>query len=72
MFRHAKIPWERVLQGSVEVILSRYGITAGCLGLDDSEKRRSKVTTQIAHVHKLDQRGHPNKNQRFGLTGEVA
>ena len=25
----------------------------GCLGLDDSDKRRSKVTTQIAHVHKL-------------------
>ena len=53
MFRHAKIPWERLLQGSVEVILSRYGITEGCLGLDDSDKRRSKVTTQIAHVHKL-------------------
>ncbi len=53
MFRHAKIPWERLLQGSVEVILSRYGITEGCLGLDDSDKRRSKSTTQIAYVHKL-------------------
>ena len=53
MFRHSKIPWERLLQGSVEVLLRRYGITAGCLGLDDSDKRRSKVTTQIAHVHKL-------------------
>ena len=53
MFRHAKIPWERLLQGSVEVILRRYDITEGCLGLDDSDKRRSKVTTQIAHVHKL-------------------
>lgn len=53
MFRHAKIPWERVLQASVEVVLRRYGITEGSLGLDDSDKRRSKVTTQIAHVHKL-------------------
>ncbi len=53
MFRHAKIPWELLLQRSVEVLLQRYGITEGSLGLDDSDKRRSKVTTQIAYVHKL-------------------
>lgn len=53
MFRHAQIPWERLLQASVEVILDRYGITEGCLGLDDSDKQRSKNTTQIAYVHKL-------------------
>jgi hypothetical protein len=53
MFRHAKIPWELLLQLSVQAILERYGITEGCLCLDDSEKRRSKVTKTIAHVHKL-------------------
>jgi len=53
MFRSSKIPWERLLQLSIQLILNRYGITEGCLALDDSDKRRSKVTQQIAGVHKL-------------------
>ena len=53
MFRRSKISCEELLQRSVQVILRRYGITEGMLCLDDSDKRRSKVTTQIAHVHKL-------------------
>jgi hypothetical protein len=53
MFRHAKMPWERLLELSVRVILRRYGITEGCLCLDDADKRRAKVTQTIAHVHKL-------------------
>lgn len=53
MFRHTKIPWARLLQLSVQVILHRYGITEGCLCLDDSDKGRSKVAQKIAHVHKL-------------------
>lgn len=53
MFRHAKIPWELLLQLSVQVILERYEITQGCLCLDDSDKKRSKVTQKIAYVHKL-------------------
>jgi hypothetical protein len=53
MFRHSKIPWERLLQMSVRVILRRYGITGGTLAIDDSDKRRAKVTERIAHVHKL-------------------
>jgi hypothetical protein len=53
MFRHTKIAWERLLPLSVQVILRRYGITEGCLCLDDSDKRRSKVTQKIAYVHKL-------------------
>lgn len=53
MFRHAKIPWERLLQTSVQVVLERYGISEGCLSLDDSDKKRSKVTKKIAYVHKL-------------------
>jgi len=53
MFRQSKFPWERLLALSVALILKRYGITEGCLALDDSDKRRSKVTRNIAGVHKL-------------------
>ena len=53
MFRHSKIPWERLLQLSVQVILHRYGLTQGSLELDDTDKKRSKVTQKIAYVHKL-------------------
>ncbi len=53
MFRQSKIPWERLLKLSLRLLLTRYGITEGCLALDDSDKRRSKVTCRIAGVHKL-------------------
>lgn len=53
MFRASKIPWELLLQMSVRVILRRYGITQGCLDIDDTDKQRSKVTKKIAYVHKL-------------------
>jgi hypothetical protein len=53
MFRCSKIPWERLFQMSVLVVLRRHGITEGTLLIDDSDKRRSKVTKRIAHVHKL-------------------
>jgi len=53
MFRYSKIPWERLFQMSVLVVLQRHGITEGTLLIDDSDKRRSKVTKRIAHVHKL-------------------
>ncbi len=38
MFCHSKIPWDLVLQMSVRVILHRYGITQGCLAVDDTDK----------------------------------
>lgn len=50
MFRHAKVPWELLLQMSVQVLLKRYGITAGVLVVDDSDKRRAKVSRRLAHV----------------------
>ena len=53
MFRHAKVPWELLLQMSVQVLLKGYGITAGVLVVDDSDKRRAKVSRGLAHVHKL-------------------
>jgi hypothetical protein len=53
MFRYSKIPWKRLLQMSICVVLRRHGITGGTLVIDDSDKKRAKVTKRIAHVHKL-------------------
>jgi hypothetical protein len=53
MFRHSKIMWEALLPMSVGVILRSYGIREGMLVIDDSDKRRSKRTGKLAHVHKL-------------------
>lgn len=53
MFRQAKIKWSLILYASIKVILWRYGITSGVLVLDDSEKRRAKITKRIHRAHKL-------------------
>jgi hypothetical protein len=53
MFRHAKIPWEELLVASVRVILRAYGITAGTLVLDDTDKKRSKSAHTLAHLYTL-------------------
>jgi hypothetical protein len=53
MFRKSRIPWESLLQVSVCMILQRYGITEGNIGIDDTDKKRSKSTTRISHVHKI-------------------
>ena len=53
MFCHAKIPWNLLLEMSVRVMLRQYGITQGSLLVDDTDKKRSKMTRKIAHVHKL-------------------
>ena len=53
MFRKSTIPWDLLLQISVLVILRRYGITEGNLGIDDTDKKRSKSTKKIHHVHKI-------------------
>jgi hypothetical protein len=53
MFRKSKIPWDLLLQISVSVILRRYGITEGNIGIDDTDKRRSKSTKKIFQVHKI-------------------
>lgn len=53
MFCRSKIYWSLLLQMSVLVILRNYGIRAGILALDDTDKRRSKSTKNLAHVHKL-------------------
>jgi hypothetical protein len=53
MFRHAKIPWEHLLVASVRSILTAYGITGGTLVIDDTDKKRSKAATTLAHLYKL-------------------
>lgn len=53
MFRYSKIPWEILLQISVGVVLKRYGITEGSISIDDTDKKRSKSTRKIHHVHKI-------------------
>jgi hypothetical protein len=53
MFRHAKIPWELLLVASVRMLLRHYGITHGCLVIDDTEKKRSNSAKNIAYLHQL-------------------
>jgi hypothetical protein len=53
MFRKSGIPWSILLQMSVCAILRRHGITEGSLGIDDTDKRRSRSTKRISHVHKI-------------------
>ena len=53
MFSKSKIPWDLLLQMSVNAVLRRYGITEGSIGIDDTDKRRSKSTKRLFQVHKI-------------------
>src|SRR5665647_2506915 len=53
MFRKAKIAWELLLQASTLHLIKAYNIKEGVLAIDDTDKERSKNTTQIAKVHKI-------------------
>ena len=53
IFRKANIPWGCLLQMSVTAMLEKYGIPQGSLVVDDSDKKRCKVTTRIFKAHKL-------------------
>ncbi len=53
VFYHASIPWEKLLQYSIALILNSYGLTKGSLVIDDSDNKRSKNTKKIWYVHKL-------------------
>lgn len=50
-FRRPGEYWEWLLQVSVGVLLQTYGITEGLLVLDDTDRPRSKCTTQLYQVH---------------------
>ena len=53
----AKVYWHRLLEASTRHILIQYGVRRGTLAIDDSEKKRSKRTTQIDGVHKMKDKG---------------
>ena len=53
MFRRAHIFWDALLQASVKHIIAAYRIHFGVLVIDDSDRDRSKNTTDIAKVHKI-------------------
>jgi hypothetical protein len=59
MFCRARIAWEVILQASIIHLFSAYGIKSGTLVIDDSDKERSKNTTEIAKTHKI-------KNKKSG------
>src|SRR6266487_1153061 len=53
MFRHSKIPWDKLLVASVRVILRHHGITSGTLVVDDTDNPRSKSAKALAYLYKL-------------------
>src|SRR3990167_1500057 len=58
MFCRARIAWEAMLPARVVHLLSVYRIKSGVLVIDDSDKERSKNTTEISKVHKIkDKKG---------------
>ena len=53
MFRHSKMPWDKLLVASVRVILRHHGLTSGTLVIDDTDNPRSKSAKTLAHLYKL-------------------
>lgn len=53
MFRHSKIPWEKLLIVSLKVILKKYNIVKGILIIDDKDHMRSKNAKFIHALHKI-------------------
>jgi hypothetical protein len=43
--------WELLLSASVKLVLERFEIKEGILLIDDTGKKRSKVTKRIPYVH---------------------
>jgi hypothetical protein len=52
-FRRSRIVWDLLLAASVLQIVEAYGIKEGVLAIDDTDRERSKNTTQISQVHKI-------------------
>lgn len=53
MFRHSKMPWDKLLVASVRVILQHHGITSGNLVIDDTDNPRSKSAKALAYLDQL-------------------
>lgn len=53
MFRKSKIPWNMLLVVSTILIIQHFGITCGCLAIDETDKKRSKSIKRIYKAHKI-------------------
>lgn len=53
MFHYSKIPWSHIIFYGIKVILKKYNVTKGHLVIDDTDRARSKSTTNIGFVHKI-------------------
>jgi DDE superfamily endonuclease len=53
MFRHRKMPWDKLLVASVRVILRHHGLTSGTLVIDDTDNPRSQSAKALAYLYKL-------------------
>lgn len=53
MFRRALIPWDKLLDMALSVIIDKYNLDQGVLIVDDTDHQRSKKTTKIAYAHKV-------------------
>jgi hypothetical protein len=53
MFRHSKMPWDKLLVASVRGILRHHGLTSGTLVIDDTDNPRSKSAKALAYLYKL-------------------
>lgn len=57
MFCKAKLPWARLLQIGVGIVLRQHGIVEGVLVTDDSDHGRSKKTKRLFKAHKIKDKG---------------
>jgi hypothetical protein len=53
MFRHRKMPWDKLLVARVRVILRHHGITSGNRVMDDTDNPRAKSAKALAYLYKL-------------------
>ena len=53
MFRQSKMPWDKLLVASVQVILRHHGLTSGTLVIDATDNPRSKSAKALAHLSTL-------------------
>ena len=67
MFRRAQIFWDSLLQASVKHVIAVYRIQYGVLVIDDSDKERSKNTTNISKVHKIRDKKNSESLPRDGF-----
>ena len=52
MYARSSIPWDKLFNASVQMMLSNYGITEGVLAIDETDNSRCKKTPFIAYTHK--------------------